>query len=211
MKLELPDDEDSLWAALPSERRNRVRRARKEGLSVEIGDAAMLDTFYDIWSRNMRDLGSPPHSRAFFKCILEEFPESSRLIFVMHEGNTIGAALAMVWNGVMSVPWVSSLRKYFGLYPNNILYWEALRLAVSMGCSTFDFGRSTVDSGTYQFKLRWGAVPTALNWQFFAVNDSPIPQSTGSEGFGLAIEIWKRLPLFLTNAVGPSIRKNITA
>lgn len=211
MTLEVGDDESALWSRLSSERRNRVRRATKTGLGFEVGGAEALADFYDVWSRNMRDLGSPAHSIGFFRAVLENFPGHAHLFFVTHEGRRIGAALAMDWAGTLHVPWVSSLRDSFRLYPNNLLYWEAMRFAVARGLGVFDFGRSTVDSGTYEFKARWGARPSTLHWQTLAVDGAAVPSAEAADGFRLAIEIWKRIPVSLTRLIGPSIRKNITA
>lgn len=212
MTLELDDDEDTVWSSLSSERRNRVRRALKAGLSVEEADASRLDEFYDIWTRNMRDLGSPPHSKRFFERVLAGFSGSSSLLMVCHEGSYIGAALALFSDSTMALPWVSSLRSHFKLYPNNILYWEAMRIAVRKGISIFDFGRSTDGSGTYEFKQRWGAAPTPLHWHCVSLANTPeMPAPSGGDSYQRAVEIWKRIPVPVTRWIGPALRKNITA
>lgn len=211
MTLDLDREEESAWKKLSSERRNRARRALKAGLSVEAAGAAELPIFYDIWTRNMRDLGSPPHSQLFFEKIIEQFAGHCSILLVRHEGQHIGAALALFWKDTFTVPWVSSLREHFRLYPNNILYWEAMRLAIQRGLGTFDFGRSSVGSGTYEFKQRWGAVATPLHWQFIPVSGNVRPPVSESSKLRLAAEIWKKLPMPITRIIGPSLRKNITA
>lgn len=211
MKMEVASDEERLWSSLPSERRNRVRRAKKSGLDVEFADSGKLDVFYDIWTRNMRDLGSPPHSRDFFAATLQELAENSVLLLVRLQGEYIGAALALFWKETLSVPWVSSLRSHFSVYPNNILYWEALRFAATRGLRVFDFGRSSRDSGTYEFKQRWGATPTQLHWQYDSLGKTGSHKGPRSESYGLAQQVWKRLPVALTRSIGPWLRKGITA
>ena len=212
MTLSLAPDEDSVWSNLSSERRNRVRRALKSGLSVEEADGSRLNEFYDIWVRNMRDLGSPPHSKNFFQQVLDAFSGRSSLLMVCHDGRYIGAALALFSHDTMVVPWVSSLRQHFKLYPNNILYWEAMRIAVGKGIKTFDFGRSTEGSGTYQFKQRWGAVPTTLYWQRLPIRQGAAVEAPSTDGkYQRAVEIWKKIPVPVTRWIGPALRKNITA
>ena len=92
MIMELEPDEDKLLKSLSSERRNRVKRARKSGLSVEITDSSKLPIFYEIWTSNMRDLGSPPHSLLFFEKILHSFKEQCTILLVKSDGVYIGAA-----------------------------------------------------------------------------------------------------------------------
>jgi len=211
LTLDLPDSEDALWAGLSSERRNRVRRAEKAGLEVEFAGAGHLPVFYDIWTRNMRDLGSPAHSLGFFREVLERFGDQTEFLLVRHESRYIGAALALYHGATMCVPWVSSLRDSFRLYPNNILYWEAMKRGIARGMKVFDFGRSTVDSGTYEFKRRWGAGPVPLYWHTMDLPGAPAEPAEGSEGFSLAIAVWKKIPVGISRMVGPSLRKNITA
>jgi FemAB-related protein (PEP-CTERM system-associated) len=210
--LALPSDEDQLWRRLSSERRNRVRKARKAELSVELGGEEVLPVFYRIWAENMRDLGSPAHGYAFFAEILRIFSSTAKIILVKHQGQSIGAGLCLYSKGMLTLPWVSSLRKHFSLYPNNILYWEAMRFALRQGCRVFDFGRSSRDSGTYKFKTRWGAVPQPLHWQFkfFGGEESGFPATDGVK-YRWAAGIWKRIPVAVSKIIGPRIRKNITA
>lgn len=66
LTMELSVNEERLWKSLPSERRNRIRKATTAGLAVDFRELPALPIFYKIWMENMRDLGSPAHSLAFF-------------------------------------------------------------------------------------------------------------------------------------------------
>ena len=211
MTLELGSNEDELWNRLSSERRNRVRRAIKSGLSVEISESSMLPVFYDIWTRNMRDLGSPPHSQKFFERVLENFEGRCAILLVRLEKRYVGSALALFSKDTFTLPWVSSLREYFRLYPNNLLYWDAMRFAIQRGVCVFDFGRSTQGSGTYEFKSRWGAVATPLYWQFLQIKGRQVKTVSDASKFQLAVKVWRRLPISVTRMIGPAVRKYITA
>ncbi len=210
--LDLPADPEQLLNSLPSERRNRIRKARKSELSVEFHDRSMLTTFYRIWTENMRDLGSPAHSLKFFDTILRVFSDSAGVVLVKYHQKYIGAAICLYAKEMLTLPWVSSQRRYFELYPNNILYWEAMCFAIRQGCRRFDFGRSSVGSGTYTFKIRWGAKEVPLYWQFYTPGGGELSlPATENPKYRLALAVWKHLPVGLTRLVGPSIRKYITA
>jgi serine/alanine adding enzyme len=211
LTIELKPDCEQLWKSLSSERRTRIRKAKKSGLTSEVGDIELLPTFYNIWAENMRDLGSPAHSYSFFENVLTEFKDSTGIILVRHENTCIGGAIYFAYKKRLGVPWVSSLRKYFHLYPNNILYWDAMCHAVHRGDKIFDFGRSSRDSGTYKFKILWGANPRQLYWQFkyFGRETNYIPDE-GSLKYRMATWAWRRLPVGLSKIIGPKIRKNIT-
>ena len=67
------------------------------------------------------------------------------------------ASFALAFRDTLVVPWASSLRQHFALCPNVLLYWETLAAACREGFARFDFGRSSLDSGTYRFKRQWRA------------------------------------------------------
>ena len=61
-------DPDELWKAIGAKVRNLVRKAERAGLSARPGDPATdLDAFYDVFARNMRDLGTPVYAAHFFR------------------------------------------------------------------------------------------------------------------------------------------------
>ncbi len=92
------------------------------------GDEA-LDEFYPVYAVNMRDLGSPVHSRGFFRAMLAALPDTARVLLVRdRDGRAVGAAICLFFRDTIMVPWVSSLREAFALCPNFVLYWEVIRL-----------------------------------------------------------------------------------
>ena len=210
--LELPANEEALFKSLSSERRNRVKKARSSGLSVEIVGPEMLPIFFQIWTENMRDLGSPAHSFDFFKNILEIFSDSSAIMLVKYENEFIGGAISLFYKDKLALPWVSSLRKTFHLYPNNILYWESMLYAISKGFRFFDFGRSTIGSGTYTFKKRWGAEAKQLFWQKINLGKKDLTEPDIEKlKYKLLISLWKKMPISCSRVLGPKIRRFITA
>lgn len=210
MILDLAKNEDEQWRGLDAKVRNQIRKAKKSGLKTVIGREELLDGFYNVFCRNMRDLGTPVYGRNFFRNVLEEFPDSTRILSVMHEGSTIASAIMTWYKDSMEVPWASSNREYRALCPNNLLYWEAISFAIGIGARTFDFGRSTPGEGTYLFKKQWGARPVQLYWQYLVREGAPLPElNTKNPRYRYAIQMWKKMPLMLTNFLGPHIVCNI--
>ena len=210
MILDLQGNVDEQWKALGSKVRNQVRKAEKSGLSVKIGRIELLDRFYEVFCRNMRDLGTPVYGKKFFQNILETFRDTTRIIAVECEGTTIAAGLMIWFRNVLEVPWASSISDYRDKCPNNLLYWEAIKFAVSQGTKQFDFGRSTPGEGTYCFKKQWGAKPVPLYWQYLLEEGHQVPELNPSNPkYSLAIKLWQQLPVQVTKFLGPSIVKNI--
>jgi lipid II:glycine glycyltransferase (peptidoglycan interpeptide bridge formation enzyme) len=71
MILDLEQDEETQWKALDAKVRNQVRKAEKSGLTAMTGHMELLEGFYEVFCRNMRDLGTPVYSKNFFRNILE--------------------------------------------------------------------------------------------------------------------------------------------
>jgi FemAB-related protein (PEP-CTERM system-associated) len=203
--------EDAVWRALPSERRNRVRKAERSGLGCEWGGAELLPDFYGVFATNMRDLGSPVHSRAFFAAMVRALPDVARVMVVRdRDRRPVGGAVCLFHRGSVMVPWVSSLREAFALCPNFALYWEIIRAACREGHRVLDLGRSFRNAGTYEFKRQWGAEPYPLPWVFRdLVPGAAPPVDRDSSRFAKAIDLWKRLPVPVANAIGPWVRRQV--
>jgi len=210
MILDLEKDEETQWKALDAKVRNQVRKAEKCGLQTITGHMELLDGFYAVFCRNMRDLGTPVYSRGFFRNILETFPDTSRIISVMLEGKTVASGLLTWFRDSLEVPWASSIIDYREKCPNNLLYWEAIRFAIRKGARKFDFGRSTPGEGTYRFKKQWGAKPVQLYWQYLLEKGKHVPElNPGNPKYRLAIKVWQQLPVTVTKVLGPRIVKSI--
>jgi FemAB-related protein (PEP-CTERM system-associated) len=206
----LPPDVDALWSGLDRKVRNQVRKARKEGLVAASGAGELVGDFYRVFSRNMRDLGTPVYSRRLFEETVRLFPDRTRVFVVRRGAQPIAAGIAIRFRDTVIVPWASSLGAFRPLSPNMLLYWSMLERAVTDGARVFDFGRSSAGSGPQPFKRQWGAVETPLSWEYVLI-DRPAPPDHGpsSPRLRAAVAAWSRLPLWLANAAGPVIVRSI--
>jgi FemAB-related protein (PEP-CTERM system-associated) len=199
-----------LWNVIDRKVRNQVRKAQKSDLTYVAGGAELLDQFYAVFSRNMRDLGTPVYARRFFAEILSAFPDRARLHVVSLNTTPVAAGFTFETRGTVEIPWASSVRDYNALCPNHLLYWSILADAGDRGCATFDFGRSTPNEGTYKFKEQWGAQPVPLHWEYGLLDRDTLPDTGPTNPkFQLAVSVWKKLPLNIATRLGPFIVKAI--
>lgn len=211
MLLDLTGSSAALMKSFKSKLRSQINRAIKEGLKVKAGGAELVDEFYEVFSENMRDLGSPVHAKQLVKNVMTEFSDQARILLVHKAGLALAAALTVGFNGTLENPWASALRRYSRLSPNMLLYWGMLDYAAQNGFARFDFGRCTPGEGTFKFKEQWGARPESLHWQYIGWgNAGPENGSDVRRRFELAAAAWKCLPLAVTRNLGPSIRKYIS-
>ena len=174
LMLSLTGSADGIWTNLSSRNRGKIRKAEKSGLSADFGLNYLAD-FYRVFVRNIRDLGTPVYSAEFFQNIIEVFADRVNLLVLKMQDQVVSGMFLFQFKDVLSEPWVSSLREYNQFYVNNLLYWKAITYACGNGFAKFDFGRSTVASGTYDFKLQWGAKPVPLYYQYLLHKARAVP------------------------------------
>jgi serine/alanine adding enzyme len=210
MVLPLPPSSEELWKSFPSKLRSQIKRPGREGMVVQIGKEEELDSFYKVFSVNMRDLGTPVYPMRFFENILSDFPENTWISTVYRDQEAVASGLLIGYKNRMEIPWASSLRKYDRSSPNMLLYWGSLRFACDSGYGIFDFGRSTPGEGTYRFKEQWGAKPIQMHWHYWLRDGEPLPEmNPRNPRYEIAIRVWKMLPVPIANIMGPPIVRNL--
>jgi FemAB-related protein (PEP-CTERM system-associated) len=208
-RLRLPQQVDKLWASIDRKVRNQIRKAQKEGLEVEQGGVEKVDEFYAVFARNMRDLGTPVFPKRLFEHVLQSL-RTGGIFIVRLRSLPVAGGIALGWRDVVLVPWASSLKEYRHLSPNMLLYWSMIEAATQNRYSTFDFGRSTRDSGTHHFKRQWGAEDVPLNWEYVLVGRETVPANDASnQRLQAFVAAWKRLPVPVTRWLGPKVIRHV--
>ena len=212
MFLPLPETSDELLTGFKSKLRSQIRKAEKNGLTSQTGNSQQLiDQFYQVFIYNMRKLGSPVHSKLWYDCLLKNYQDDLLVSVVYTDKLPIGGGIVLR-NGLRAcIPWASTLAEHNRLAPNMLLYWSLLETVTDTGIREFDFGRSTYGEGTFKFKQQWGAQPRPLNWH---LPDEQAPDELPQGGPGklrtLVEQTWPKLPIGVTTAIGPIIRKYIS-
>ncbi len=218
--MKLPGDSEQLLAGFKAKLRSQIKKPLRDGLSVSFGGLELLDEFYSVFSENMRDLGSPVHSKKWIASVLKAYDRNTRVgIVLMPDGTPAAAGIILLHPITVSIPWASSLRRFNRWNPNMLLYWELLKFAADNGHQFFDFGRSTPDEGTYRFKKQWGANPTPLYWPCIDVQKSgngairtEVPSTTNGHSRLRRGGEWiiRQLPIPMAIVLGSATRKYIS-
>lgn len=209
MLLDLPESSEELWKSFKSKLRSQVKKAEKNDLTFRWGDIADLDDFYHVFSRNMHALGSPVHSKAWIRNILVHYGENARMGLVFKDKLPVGGGIILCTKHRVSIPWASTRREFNRLSPNMMLYWNFLKFAADNGKKVFDFGRSTVNEGTYRFKKQWGAEPQTLYWYQARHGQEQERQTTGERRKYAAL-VWEKMPEIMVDFLGPKLRRYIS-
>lgn len=202
-------DTDALWSGLNSRLRGKVRKAGRSGATFSVGGLEELDDFYHVFSLNMRDLGTPVYSRAFFRNVLR-FAKDASILLVHYRGRPAAAAIALRNGSLVELPWICSDYSQSSSYVNEYLYWNAIRWACWSGASELNLGRCSTDGGVFRFKMQWNPEVRPLFWYYWAASGVALPElSPDNPRYALAIRCWKKMPLALANRVGPWIVRSI--
>jgi len=198
-----------------------VKKPLRDGLTIQMGGQELLHGFYTLFSENMRDLGSPVHSKKWIKSILSHYRNKS-LVFIVRMPDSTPAAggILLCHSRTVSVPWASSLRRFNTWNPNMLLYWGFLKFATDNGFSLFDFGRSTPGEGTFRFKKQWGAKPSFLHWakiicgnnqkNKIVLSEQPCHQLSTGKSRKVVESVIMKTPVSTANLFGALTRKYIS-
>lgn len=195
--------------SFPAKLRSQIRKPLKEGCTVKNGSVELIDDFYEVFTHNMRDLGSPVHSKKFIIRFVMEYGEMSRIFVVYKDAIPIAGAVVAGIRDTLVNPWASFDKRYRSTAPNMLLYWGMLEWAVNNDYHVFDFGRSTADEGTYKFKLQWGAQPQQLFWYYFSLDGADRSVESGGKAKKLFLKCWQKLPVPVSVVLGPIFRRLI--
>lgn len=204
--LSLHSDIAAQWSGLRKSMRRYVKKSQSATLTTNL-DSHTIQGFFELYSRAMRDFGTPAHSDRFFKNICREFPDTARIAEVDHDGECIAAILLLEFNETMIYGWGASDEQYTLLHPNYLLFWDAISNGCARHFTSFDFGRSMTDEGTYVFKTGWGAEPRQLYYHYYPQRTMNTKKTNPKRQ--VFSRIWAHLPLSIASRVGPAVRRYI--
>jgi serine/alanine adding enzyme len=154
-------------------------------------------------------LGTPVYPKRFFAALLQCFAHCTALVVIRSNGVPMAAGFLVFDGHTAEIPWAACREDAKPLGFNMKLYLEALQLSIERGCNRFDFGRTTPGSGTWRFKLQWGAQPVQLHWHRWERKAHSPAKSAASAGPNrlrqLVSQTWSALPLPVANLLGPVI------
>jgi FemAB-related protein (PEP-CTERM system-associated) len=206
---ELDPDPEKNMENIYRKTRTMIRQGIKNNLKSEIG-RDYLKEFYHIFASSYHNLGSPVYPLRLFKILLEEFPETCKILVVKHEGKILSGVMTFFFKDQVLPYYGGALKEAYDLKVNNFMYWELMKYGSEQGYKIFDFGRSKKGSGSFDFKKHWGMTPQQLHYQYYLNRSPQIPDINPlNPKYQKKIGLWKKLPLSLTKAIGPWIVKYI--
>jgi FemAB-related protein (PEP-CTERM system-associated) len=195
--------------AIPRKQRAMVRKGIERGLVSEIDDR--IDRFFDLYADNQQRHGTPPHPRRYFEALRSAFGKDCEVLTVIDPaGAAVSSVLSFYFRDEVLPYYAGDDLRARALAANDFKYWELMRRSAERGLKVFDYGRSKVGSGSFDFKKNWGFEPQPLSYEYCLLRRDGIPQNNPSNPkYRAFIGLWRRLPRPVANAIGPSIVRNL--
>jgi len=195
---------DIIFNDYSSNHRRKIKKSYKNGLHTKKGGIELLTLYYQIYSRNMHRLGSPPLPYLFFENLLKYYENGDKNIFIAYLGKKpIGAAFVLSFHNFSEDCWLSTDSNYNKLYTSYQLYWEMIKDASQTNKKVFSLGRSSKDSSLHNFKKHWKIEERTIYFNY------SFNKKTDIKSFTFLTKIWKKLPYSLTIKLGHTISKKI--
>ena len=201
-------DHEKNLKAIPRKQRAMVRKGIGLGLQARHGGS--VADFYRVYAESVRNLGTPVLSRNYFMRLQQTFSEDCDITIVTYQGHPVAAVMSLYFRDEVHPYYGGSVALGRDLAANDFMYWSVMQRAVERGARLFDFGRSKLDTGSYYFKKHWGFEPQPLPYAYHLVRAKDVPNlSPTNHKYRLFINAWKRLPLPVSQALGPWLARDL--
>jgi len=207
---ELGESDEQILAAIKKKQRAVIRHSLKNELrfSLAPGKANLAD-FYQLLSTSYRNLGTPIFSKSYFANLVDIFGDDVDIAVIKNSDEQLSSAVMNFYFNEQVLPYYGggndSAR---GLKSADYMYYQVMCNASERGYRWYDFGRSKNDSGPYKYKKNWGMEPKSLYYYYHLVNAEELPNlSPNNPKYKLFIQMWQKLPLKVSQIVGPFLSK----
>ena len=200
-------DEAENMKRIKQKQRTVIRKGMKFEQTCEVEEN--IDNFYHIYSVSVRNLGTPVFSKRFFELVFKIFGNSAEVFTVFHNGKAVASVFNLYWKGTVFPYWGGGLEVARGLKSFDVMYYKLMsHAAKNHSCNMFDFGRSKKGTGAYTYKKHWNMEIVDIRYRYHleALKELPNLSPTNSK-YSIAIEAWKKLPLPITQFIGPYVSK----
>lgn len=216
--MDLRGGEQAVSAALDRNIRRQIRMAQRNELTAVVDRTGeKLDDFYTVMSRFTHQVGTPIFARKFLAEVIGAFPDGFNIVMVYQGEQPIGGYFQLELGKTNYGTWGATLHEFLELRPVYLAYWTIIANSIERGFETLDMGRSPVGSNASTYKSQWATHSQPIYQQTWtpgaqagAQSDVSVArQAQSDERFQTFRRIWPRLPLPVTQFVGPLLRRQI--
>jgi len=206
---EITGDDETNLNAIPRKQRAMVRKGIKLGLKGVVEDN--VERMFEAYATSVLRLGTPVFPKKYFALLQQTFGDECEVRSIYTEDDRlVGSVLSFYWRDEVVPYYGGGTDLARSVAGNDFMYWNLMQAAAARGCRLFDFGRSKLGTGAYDFKKNWGFTAQPLPYEYKLYASSALPDNNPlNPKYQLFIKMWKKLPLPVANFLGPYIVRNL--
>lgn len=211
-RVDLVEPVEALWRNLDKKARNATRKALESRLKViEARETEQVKTYYSLYLKVQKRLGSPPHAYALFKNIFETFYPKGMMktMLAEHQGKPIAGIVVFKWRNV--IYWTSNVTdmEHRHLNPTNLLLWTTIESGSKNHNKALDLGRTRRNTTIHHFKKGWGGKEVRLNDYARFFGKVRVPPDPNQGRYVYLSKLWSLIPMAPSRCFGPYIISRI--
>jgi FemAB-related protein (PEP-CTERM system-associated) len=201
-------DAEANLKAVPRKQRAMIRKGMQLGLRVQ--PTTDIRPFYAVYAASLRNLGTPVLPKRYFAALARVFADDCEVLTVSREDRVVASVMSFYFRDEVLPYYGGGTPQARASHAYDFMYWNVMERAAARGVRLFDYGRSRIGTGSYRFKTHWGFEPEPLPYQYLLVQSSQLPNlSPDNPRFHGLINLWKKMPLGIANAIGPWLARSL--
>jgi hypothetical protein len=210
-RVDLAADEARLFERMDGSARQAVRKAEKDGVTVEVSQSAeAMQEFYKLQCLTRKRHGLPPQPLHFFLNIHRHILSQNQGIIVLaaRKGLRIAAAVYFFLGGRAIYKYGASDYRQQQSRANNLLMWEAMKWLGRNGNTSLHLGKTSLaNEGLRKFKMTLGAVEESVEYVKLNLRTNRFEVET-DEVAGWHNHVFRALPAGLSRRAGELLYKH---
>jgi hypothetical protein len=211
--ISLDADQDALFRSFHQSCVQRaIRKARLANLEIVSGQTEEdLKRFYRLHLMTRRRHGVPTQPYKFFRNLWHAlFPKKMlTLLLAFHSGRPLSGIILLRFKDTAYYKFGASDDRFLSLRANQLLMWEAIKVAKQNGCNRFEFGRaSPLNKGLSNYKERWSTNKEFLHYLRIPDGEKISLLNETSRYHIFLKNIFKRIPILMNRLTGNFLYKH---
>ncbi|HEX9045463.1 MAG TPA: GNAT family N-acetyltransferase, partial [Verrucomicrobiae bacterium] len=203
--LDLTIGEQRLFENFDGSARQAVRKAEKDGVTVELLESEdAVREFYELQCQTRKRHGLPPQPFRFFQNIGRHILSTQQGVVCLarYRGEAVAGAMFFFLGGRAVFKYGASDQRWQQLRPNNLVMWTAIQWLVRHGCTSLSLGKTGLEhAGLRRFKLNLGAAEEPVEYVKFDLRASRfVVETDGVTGWHNWV--FQSLPIALSRSAG---------
>ncbi|HEY5041200.1 MAG TPA: GNAT family N-acetyltransferase [Verrucomicrobiae bacterium] len=203
--LDLSGGENVLFEKMDGSARRAVRKAEKDGVTVEISQSLnAVKVFYSLQCLTRKRHGLPPQPFSFFMNIHRHILSQNQGVIALagHAGKKIAAAVYFFLGGRAIYKYGASDFAQQHLRGSNLMMWEAVKWLARNRVKTLNLGKTSLaNEGLRRFKLHLGSQEDKIEYFRHDLRlNRFVTEGDGVSGWHNVV--FRTMPVFMSRAAG---------